>query len=153
MLPHTPFGRTLYLDCDTRVVGDLADLFGVLNNFDLAIAQVVRWHKPNYQRRWRLTVPMSFPQYNGGVLLYRRSPRMIALLEQWRQDYHEAGFHADQVTLREILWTTDARYCALPPQYNVRRYRLVDRLLSKGPKPRILHLSKYNPKRWRQEKR
>ena len=144
-LPRTPYRDTLYLDTDVRVVADLGDMFRLLERFDFALAQVVRWQKAFYQRSWIEDVPSSFPQHNGGVILYRSTPEVIAFFEAWRDNYHEAGFKEDQVTLRELLWTTPLRLATLPPQFNMRSYTLIDRLFSQRADPRILHLTKYNP--------
>ena len=61
-LPETPFAETLYLDTDTRVLGDLGDLFRLLERFELALAQ--RAHVPASPAPavWRHAVPSSFPQ-------------------------------------------------------------------------------------------
>lgn len=149
MLPMTPFARTLFLDNDTRVLRQLSEMFVLLDVFELAMAQVVRWHKPSYQRTWRAPVPPCFPQYNSGVMLYRATEEILRFLERWRADYHAAGIREDQVTLREALWTAPPKLCTLPPQYNMRSYSFVDRYLSQRAKPRILHLPKYNPKKKR----
>jgi hypothetical protein len=148
-LPRTPFERTLYLDSDVRVVDDLLDMFRLLETFELAIAHVIRWHKPSYQQSWQHDLPACFPQHNSGVMLYRKSPAMLALFEQWRTNFHAAGLKVDQITLRELLWTSPLRYFVLPPEYNTRHYTIADRLFSRRPKPRILHLPEYNPKRRR----
>ena len=144
-LPRTPYRNTLYLDTDIRVLSDLGPMFRLLDRFDMALAQVVRWHKEFYLRAWRQDVPESFPQYNGGVVLFRSTPEGIAFFEAWRDDYHAAGFEEDQVTLRELLWMTLLRVATLPPQFNMRSYTLRDRFFSQRADPRILHLTKYNP--------
>lgn len=144
-LPRTPYRNTLYLDTDVRVVAELGEMFRLLERFDMAMAHVVRWQKASYQRLWREDVPSSFPQHNGGVILYRSTPEVIAFFEAWRDDYHAAGFKEDQVTLRELLWTTPLRVATLPPQFNMRSYTLRDRFFSQRADPRILHLTKYNP--------
>ena len=106
-LPRTPFAETLYLDSDTRVLGPLDDLFDVLERFDLAIAQRARVRPNRKSVRWRHDVPAAFPEHNGGVILYRSSPAALGFLEAWRDAYAEAGFKVDQITLRELLWSTD----------------------------------------------
>ena len=40
-LPETPFAETLYLDTDTRVLGDLGEMFRLLERFEMALAQRV----------------------------------------------------------------------------------------------------------------
>ena len=70
-LPRTPFAETLYLDTDTRVLGDLSDLYDVLGRFELAIAERAYVRATRSRAVWRHVVPAAFPEHNGGVLLYR----------------------------------------------------------------------------------
>lgn len=144
-LGESPFAETLYLDSDTRVLGPLDDLFRLLERFDLAAAHVVHWDKPSYRRAWREAVPMSFPQVNSGVLLYRDSPAVRETLARWRESYRAAGLRADQVTLRDTLWSTDLRFTILPPQFNTRSWRWSDRVMSSRPRPVILHMNRFHP--------
>jgi hypothetical protein len=144
---RTPFERTLYLDTDTRVRSGLADLFRVLDRFDLGAAQVVHDHKPRYQRQWRSEVPAAFPQHNGGVILYRATPAVLAFLRAWQAAYDDAGLAADQVTFRELLWTSDLRLCSLPQRYNLRSFDPLAWAVGSGPEPVILHMNRFNPKK------
>jgi len=119
-LSATPFERTLYLDADIRVYADLSEVFALLERFDIALAHA---HSRNRERNtapWRIELPGAFPQLNGGVIAYRASSSVLELLGGWRDAFHSAGFHKDQVTLRELLWLSDLRIATLPPEYNVR---------------------------------
>lgn len=147
-LPRTPFAETLYLDTDTRVLGDLGDLFDVLERFDLAIAQRAYVRAGRSRARWRYDVPAAFPEHNGGVLLYRSSPAALGFLEAWRAAYAEAGFKVDQVTLRELLWSTDLRFAVLPARYNRRRWSWWEKLTSRHAPPLILHTTRFHPTRY-----
>jgi hypothetical protein len=120
LISQTPFGRTLYLDTDTALNADITDLFDVLDRFDLALCHAHRRNTPERLAPWRLSLPRAFPQYNGGVILFKRTPGVIAFLEAWGRAFHEAGFKQDQRTLRELLWLSDLRLATLPPEYNVR---------------------------------
>lgn len=147
-LPRTPFAETLYLDSDTRVLGRLDDLFDVLARFDLAIAQRSRV-RPNRKRaQWRFEVPAAFPEHNGGVILYRSSPAALGFLEAWRAAYAEAGFGVDQITLRELLWSTELRFAVLPQRYNCRRHTWADHWFSRNAGPVILHTNRFHPTRY-----
>jgi hypothetical protein len=119
-LPHSPFERTLYLDADVRVVSDLTEVFGVLDRFDVALAHAHARNHRHTNTAWRVAIPSGFPQFNGGVIAWRRSERTSAFLRAWRDAYHESGFRKDQVTLRELLWLSDLRIATLPPEYNLR---------------------------------
>ncbi|HET9069254.1 MAG TPA: putative nucleotide-diphospho-sugar transferase [Amaricoccus sp.] len=141
-LPETPFAETLYLDTDTRVLDDLGEMFRLLERFEIALAQ--RAHVPGI-RAGRPPVPSSFPQGNGGVMLYRSSPAALQLLGDWRAAYAEAGFKVDQITLRELLWASDIRFAVLPARFNTRRYTWLNHWFSNAPRPVILHTNRFHP--------
>ena len=121
-LAETPFAETLYLDTDTRVLGPLSEMFRLLERFEMALAQRAHVPASPAQAVWRHAVPASFPQANGGVLLYRSSPAALGFMADWRAAYAEAGFKVDQITLRELLWASDTRFAVLPARFNTRRY-------------------------------
>ena len=91
-LPETPFERTLYLDVDTQVVSDITPMFDILDRFDLAIAHAHRRNHKQTSQVWNVEVPDSFPQMNGGVLLFKNSIPTMKLLKDWREAYPKAGF-------------------------------------------------------------
>ncbi|MCP9890283.1 hypothetical protein KBY57_04290 [Cyanobium sp. Aljojuca 7D2] len=141
-LAHSPFTRTLYLDADTRLVADVRDVFALLDRFDIALAHAHARNRPATQAVWRQVLPDAFPQFNSGVIAWRRNPATQALLKAWPHHYRQAGFRKDQVTLRELLWQSDLRIATLPPEYNI-RYRKTLWLWRHSPeeaRPRILHL-------------
>jgi hypothetical protein len=136
LIGSSPYERTLFLDSDTYISGDLSELFSLTDNFDLAAA-----HAPVRASYQLDAVPDSFPEYNGGVILFRQSPSVRALFSKWadyyrrdlerlrcseirwrrppeRMFYH--GDLPDQPTLREALYSSDLRIATLPPEYNCR---------------------------------
>jgi hypothetical protein len=149
-LGRSPFSQTLFIDCDTRIVGDLTGIFRLLERFDLAVAQ-----RPRQPRRtargalWRHDVPRHFPEYNTGVILYRRTPEVLDFFRDWKAAWLELGRGGDQITFRELLWASDLRLATLPREYNTRRYHLIDRLTRSGPPPVVLHLNRFHPKKAR----
>jgi hypothetical protein len=143
----SPYRDTLYLDSDTRVVGDLSPAFRLLERFDLAAAQVPRWYLRTYLRQHVHDVPPSFPQYDSGVVFFRRTPEVIAFFQEWQAAYHATNFGMDQVTFRDCLWASDLRIATLQAIYNTRRYTWADRLFSARPAPAILHTTHYHPKK------
>lgn len=143
-LSQTPFDWTLYLDTDTALNADIADMFRLLERFDLAIAHAHRRNAVERLARWRIPLPDAFPQYNSGVFLYRKTPEVIQFLEEWREYFKTAGFQQDQMTLRELLWLSDLRIATLPPEYNV-RYMKYHFLWSKSEATtKIFHLQRYH---------
>lgn len=148
-LGASPFAETLYLDSDTRVRGDLSELFRLLERFDLAAARRDRVAVRRKMPRWREDVPASFPEYNSGVMLYRGTPAVLAFLEDWRQAYAELGLTADQRTLRELLWISDLRLFTLPARYNARSFEPLSWLFGREERPVILHMNRFHPSKRR----
>jgi hypothetical protein len=144
-LGESPFAETLYLDTDIRVFGDLTDLFRLLERFDVAAAHRDRDALRTKMPRWRIDVPASFPEHNGGVLLYRDTPGVTNFLAEWRSAYADAGLTADQRTFRELLWASDLRIAVLPRRYNRRRVTWLDWLHEGRRMPAILHTNRFHP--------
>ena len=119
-LEATPFDETLYLDADTRALAPLDDVFALLESFDVALGHAHARNRALTNQSWRRELPASFPQFNGGVIAYRRRSEVLGFLRAWRAAFHAAGLRKDQVTLRELLWSSPLRIATLPPEYNVR---------------------------------
>jgi hypothetical protein len=118
--------RVLFLDTDTRVCGDIAELFDLLGSFNLAAAhapiRLDRRTPPSLARR----APTAFPELNTGVLAFRRTPAVAELLDRWRVLHLEIlrsidhGTVGDQATFRVALWESEVRFSVLTPEYNCR---------------------------------
>ncbi|MBX3728392.1 MAG: hypothetical protein KF858_04335 [Candidatus Sumerlaeia bacterium] len=116
-LDASPFERTLYLDSDTLVAGDLAPVFEVLDRFDFAAHQ--------YSSGYHYTLeglPNTFPEFNSGVLAFRRTSGTDAFFAAWRDNYARLGERVDQPSLRVTLYESDLRVATLPPEYNFMPY-------------------------------
>jgi hypothetical protein len=141
---RTRFERTLYLDTDIRVVADISEMFRVLNRFDIALAHAHARNRKLTRAVWRVEIPDAFPQMNGGILLFKSTPLVLDLLREWQRAYHAAGFKKDQVTLRELLWTSDLRLAILPPEYNIRYEKYLTFWEEREAVPRILHFAEFH---------
>jgi hypothetical protein len=91
-----------------------------------------------------MVLPDSFPQLNGGVILYRSNEAVRTFLAAWSSAYREAGFKKDQVTLRELLWQSPLQLYVLPPEYNVRYLRYAYFWQQEEARPLILHLRRFH---------
>lgn len=128
----SPYEHTLYLDTDTYVCGDLSVLFSLLDHFDIAAA-----HAPNRRANDSQGVPESFPEFQGGVLLFKKSADLLDLLNRWLEAYEahstlraadvpQRGYEHknpkvyDQPFLREFLYRSALRVATLAPEYNCR---------------------------------
>lgn len=136
-MPLSRFERTLYLDCDTRVLAPLGDLFDLLERFDLALAHDVR--RRSSLVRAGTPTPYAFPQLNSGVILYRRAPATAAFFAEWRRRFVASGAERDQPALKDLLWESDIHFYVLPPEFNLRRVTMLDAWEPLDATPTILH--------------
>ena len=118
----SPFQRTLFLDTDTFACGSPAELFDLLDRFDVAMA---------LERRYRdefpagSGVPDVFPEFNQGVVAFRQTPefrRVVDAALEWAAAFHaRTGEHTDdQIPMRIALYTSDLRIVTLPSEFNCR---------------------------------
>jgi hypothetical protein len=136
-IPHiaaSPYDRTLFLDSDTYVCGDLTPLLALMDVFDLAAA-----HAPARAIYEVEGVPDSFPEFNTGVILFRRSPGVQRVLSSWAELFArdlerlrrdelrwlcpgDRRWHTlnDQGAFRGALYRSGVRVATLPPEYNCR---------------------------------
>ena len=134
------FDRTLYLDADTRVLADLRDIFEVLDRFDIALAQDQNRNSPQALTEYRQPFPNAFPQFNAGVIGFRRTPKVTALLDRWTEAIRDHAIDKDQPSLRELLWNSDLQIGVLPREYNLWDLTLIDHLVPRRhTAPRIVH--------------
>lgn len=118
---RAPWERCLFLDTDTIVAASLDPVFALLDRFDFAGVQHSGGH--HYELPG---LPVSFPEFNSGVLAWRRNERVAAFFARWRELYRQ--FHDptsrtwDQKSLRLALYESDLRLAALPHGYNLMPY-------------------------------
>lgn len=133
------FDKTLYLDADLFVIADIRDVFDVLDRFDMAMAHDDGRNTQQCHTFWRKSLPNAFPQYNGGVIVFRRSPEVLALIRDWSIAVRENEFKGDQRMLRELVWDSDLRVATLPCEYNLMRFKILRLWKTHRAAPRIIH--------------
>lgn len=127
-LRSTRFVNSLYRDGDTYVTARLDELFELLDRFDIAAMPA-----PQRIHRRALAcglyemfppVPAAFPEYNDGVMPFRRSRLVGEFFDHWRalveQGLEAKGYRMDQATFRVALYHSGLRVCALTPEHNLR---------------------------------
>ena len=143
-ISRSPFDRTLYMDSDTSVAQDISGVFDVLDRFDIAAIHAMRRNSRRAHEFWTKPIPSAFPHFNGGIILYRNTPKVLELLRNWSVAYAESGSSHDQATLRELIWDSDLRVATLPPEYNVRFMKFKYFWSKTEAVPMIYHLKKYH---------
>lgn len=124
-LASSPYERTIFLDCDIYAVEPFPELFSLLDHFDAALT-----HEEYVDTDWygdypRPDIPLSYPEFNTGVLAYQKSGRMLRLLSEWER-LHRLSFEQnpgkkndnDQWYFRAAAYHSDARIATLVREYN-----------------------------------
>ena len=124
VMRESPYDRTLFIDADILVVEPFPELFALLDQFDCAAT-----HEEYVNTDWlngfpRSDIPSSFPEFNTGILLFKRSPPMDTVLQQWEALYEQHLKEKpdqpinDQPFFRVALYHSQARVATLTREYN-----------------------------------
>jgi hypothetical protein len=119
-----PYERFLFLDTDTWVMDDIADVLELLRQFDFAGHQLFEGHDCPLPG-----IPDAFPEFNSGVLGFRRTPALAGFFPRWLACYDgyfslntAAHYHysnvSDQKSLRQTVFGSGMRVAVLGPEYN-----------------------------------
>ncbi len=130
-MSKSPYDYSLFIDTDTYICDDISELFSLLDKFDIAVA-----HAPYRQVIQISGIPESFPEYNTGVILFKKSTQISSFFENWKTLYEqqlqrETKFlnpftqkvellSRDQPSFREALYNSNLRVTTLTPEYNCR---------------------------------
>jgi len=124
LIRESPYERTLFIDADTYVVQPFPELFPLLDRFDCAATHEEYLSTDWFNRYPRSDIPSSFPEFNTGVLLLKRSPEVDQLLQQWGGLYQaylkeKPGQQInDQPFFRAAAYYSDIRIATLTREYN-----------------------------------
>lgn len=154
VLPLSPYDNTLYLDCDTKFVNPIDDVFLLSEKYDVALAiDYIRINTDKSRSFNRyFDIPFCFPEFGGGVMLYRKNDITSQFFKKWKSIYNDGlnhGVETDQQSLRITLWEMeDLQLFTLPPEFNLRTQEKRDSCMKKYPiPPRIYHWhSMFDPK-------
>lgn len=130
----SPYDRTIALDADTHVAADIQHLFDLLETFDFAAAPDNVPHPTGRGIRGLRGGYAALGMYNTGVLVFRKSPAVRQLFENWRREF--SGPENDQKSLLRALVKTELRFISLPWEYNL---RLTNQCVSFNGYVRIVH--------------
>jgi hypothetical protein len=124
LIQQTPYERTLFVDADIYVAEPVPELFSILDRFDFAAT-----HEEYLNTDWsnhypRPDIPPSFPEFNTGILAYKRSPAMDRVLRDWSDLYrsflesHPGKKINDQPFFRAAVYRNDVGFATLTREYN-----------------------------------
>ena len=124
-LLRSPFERTIFLDTDTWVSGDLGPAFELMSRFDLLVtpAHIVRDYAFERDEAPFSEVPDAFGYFNSGFFGFRRGEATRGFIEVWQSLYEGETRRFtvnDQPALRLALWRErQASFHVLPTAYNI----------------------------------
>lgn len=133
-LLNAPYERTFFIDTDTHFLDPCTECFDLLDFYDLLISTDTSDHTPILHEG--RVVPGYFA-YNTGVILFRKSLKVIKFYEDWLQTWQDRRekYPQDQPAFMEALLSNNLKVYTLPVNYN---FRLQFFVSVKG-KVRILH--------------
>jgi hypothetical protein len=124
LMRKSPYERTLFIDADITVVEPFPELFSLLDRFDCAATHEEYLSTDWSQRYPRPDIPESFPEFNTGILMLKRSEKVDQLLAEWG-DLYRAFLEAkpgqqinDQPFFRVAVYNSDVRIATLTREYN-----------------------------------
>lgn len=127
LLYRSPYDNTLYIDCDTGIVGPIEESFGLMERFDVAATHDLMRKDENKSRVYPdyAAITDGFPEYAGGVIMFKKSPRVENFFDTWRKNYKIwldlTGEVRDQPSFRVSLWQCkDLHIHTLPSEFNIR---------------------------------
>jgi hypothetical protein len=138
LFEFTPYEKTIALDSDTYILGQISNLFDLLDTFDLVM---VPDDATNSARGTILGLKGGYSAlgyYNCGFIMYRKSDNTQKLFQAWKKEFLdlEELEGADQGPLLRALVKTDLRFITLPKEYNM---RLTKKCVTVVGKVKIIH--------------
>ncbi len=111
---YSPFEKTIYLDADICLLANIHELFDELDHHEILVAEDLRpsiLDAVNLVRDKREVLPTlqaaGLPvdeqtlQYNAGVLVFRKSPKIAELFRAFRQNFEAVLANQDTLFLRD----------------------------------------------------
>ena len=123
-IQQTPYERTLFVDADIHIVEPVPELFTILDQFDFAATHEEYLSTDWWNRYPRPDIPASFPEFNTGILAYKRSSQMDNVLKEWSGLYrsfleeHPGQKINDQPFFRAAAYSNPVRFATLTREYN-----------------------------------
>lgn len=124
LIADSPYERTMFIDADTFVLEPVPELFSLLDQFDCAATHEEYLSTDWFGRYPRADIPASFPEFNTGILLVKRSQGTQQLLQRWAELYEEylreKPEHPinDQPFFRAAAYYSEVRMATLTREYN-----------------------------------
>jgi hypothetical protein len=128
------YNLTLFLDADTIPVNDISDIWGLLDDGDIAMAADNRrsvgdaitmnrhrdWKREEWGDEYKHMIRLGLAgntYFNSGVIAFRRTDAVARLFDTWHQEWQRYG-KQDQMALVRAVALTATRVQVLPQGWN-----------------------------------
>lgn len=150
----SPFNKTIYLDTDIIVVKKIDELFDLLDKYNILATLDTARKRENISKKISeySKIPYSFGEVNSGLLCFNKYAKEN-ILKKWPSIFYkyirESGGW-DQPSLRILLWKSNASLYILPPEFNIRSKKLIEKVKEnkyifgeEHMSPRVYHMHLY----------
>lgn len=122
---RAPYRQVVYLDIDTRVAGNISDLFELVESpYDLDFAsRIYEAHFPIAKEVSGLVIPHCLPRFNTGVMVFQKNEAVMRFYERaWKYALECNGnMWTEEPYITAAAFTTPGlRTSSLPEEYNTR---------------------------------
>ena len=124
LMLESPYEQTVFIDTDIYAVQPFDEIFTLLERFDFAATHEEYLNTDWFSYYQRPDIPASYPEFNTGILAYRRSASMEQLLVNWSDLYRKfleenpGKATNDQPFFRAAAYYSEARAATLGREYN-----------------------------------
>ena len=136
VLQNTPYEKTIFIDTDTYINGNIKELFDMLDKFECIACHDCYSKKRVFNIPEYMNIPTAFNEINSGVFGFKKCENFNKMINLWNHYYHkykEITNEQDQPSCRIACWESNIKLYILPLEYNTR---------SKGVKCKVLNYIK-----------
>lgn len=110
MMRESLYDKTIFLDTDTRILGDISPIFGYLDNHDIAVANAPNVDRDKEYGTNKFFIDWKIPNiYNTGVLGFNNNDKVNKFFNVWWGRFKKISNskistgHGDQIYFNKIL--------------------------------------------------
>ena len=110
LMSESPYDKTLFLDTDTKILGDISPIFDYLEEHDIVVANAPDVDRSKDRLSKDFLIDYKIPNiYNTGVLGFRNNDKINKFFNMWWDRFKEIPNskvntgHGDQIYFNKLL--------------------------------------------------
>jgi lipopolysaccharide biosynthesis glycosyltransferase len=135
----SPYDKTLYLDNDTLILGNLDEIFQSLNDNDLILTKDSACEWKNNKKLGIIKLTCTNPHtFNTGVFAYKKEPKITKLLSAWWPLWVKRKLlkSSDQSVFNDMIKTR--------ANFNKIKYKVIDNKIYNCTGTMVDYMDKFN---------